>query len=317
MVFIDNSTQPLMLTSPVNVLQVVNKCYNLKTVEKGHSTVGHLSVNINDNIIAAEKSHNLLYGEILPEGVTKIFDSKHLDINNAKIVMDLGMGLGKVLVQAYLQYPHVDELIGVEISTGRYEKSVKALRTLSVKLSAQMFKPLYEPQYCMTENLTANSQIITRSPQIVSKIPPMESKSVLDTSSKIFSGKKSILKPKKLRVDLTPYFSSTKLKPSILKNKRKRRIYFCNGDLFECGIWTSKIAEADIILLETTFEETLIPKLKLLLLTMKRNARLLTYLDLYDSDSNFKRLPCNTVSDRIFTSWAPLKGHRFHLWKRV
>lgn len=68
-----------------------------------------------------------MYGEVLTEGVAKLFDSKHLDIANAKVLFDFGMGTGKACVQAFFQYPHLQRVVGVEISPSRYQISVKAV----------------------------------------------------------------------------------------------------------------------------------------------------------------------------------------------
>jgi hypothetical protein len=294
-----------MLPSAINIVQTLNNCYKIESIEKGHLTIGHTSLKEEDKIKAIEKKCDLLYGEILPEGVTKIFDSQHLDINNANLVIDLGMGLGKILIQTYLQYPHVKELIGVEISTGRYEKSVDALSNLSTRLCATLTKFPYERKHSMTEILFnshdgANSTV---------KIDPL----LLGIKKNHRPGT-PILKRKKPKNVYMPYYQSNKVN----RGKLQRHIHFCNGNLFEFGIWRTKIGEADIILIETTFPSSCIPKLKRLLLLMKRNARLLTYLNLFDdNDVNFRRLEHNTANDTITTTWAPSSGYRFHLWKRL
>lgn len=42
---------------------------------------------------------SLLYGEVLPEGVCKLLDSNHADAANARVLVDLGMGTGKLCLQ--------------------------------------------------------------------------------------------------------------------------------------------------------------------------------------------------------------------------
>ncbi len=61
---------------------------------------------------------SLLYGEVLPSGVTKLLDSIHLDASRAHVLYDLGCGIGKLAVQAWLQWPHLTKVVGVEVSGG-------------------------------------------------------------------------------------------------------------------------------------------------------------------------------------------------------
>jgi hypothetical protein len=48
------------------------------------------------------------YGELLPEGVDKMLDAQHLDGRNGAFLLDLGMGLGKLAIQAWLQFPNLE-----------------------------------------------------------------------------------------------------------------------------------------------------------------------------------------------------------------
>ena len=51
---------------------------------------------------------SLLFGEVLPDGVSKMLDSDHLDASNATVLYDLGMGCGRLCMQAFLEYPNLD-----------------------------------------------------------------------------------------------------------------------------------------------------------------------------------------------------------------
>lgn len=83
----------------------------------------------NMNIVNTKKI-NFTYGEILQEGVTMICDEKHLNIYNAKKVLDFGSGLGKVCVQIFLNYPGVKEIIGFELYKPRFDISLNILGKL-------------------------------------------------------------------------------------------------------------------------------------------------------------------------------------------
>ena len=43
---------------------------------------------------------------------------------------DLGMGPGKMLIQAYLQFPNLTCCMGVELAKGRYQLAENNIRTL-------------------------------------------------------------------------------------------------------------------------------------------------------------------------------------------
>jgi SAM-dependent methyltransferase len=49
------------------------------------------------------------------------FGPSRLDIGNASVVFDLGMGTGKILIQAFLQFRNLRYIFGIELSSGRYK----------------------------------------------------------------------------------------------------------------------------------------------------------------------------------------------------
>jgi precorrin-6B methylase 2 len=46
--------------------------------------------------------------------------SSHLDASSHSVMYDLGMGTGKVLIQAFLQFRNLRYVYGIELSLGRY-----------------------------------------------------------------------------------------------------------------------------------------------------------------------------------------------------
>ena len=102
--------------------------------ETGHRTKGHLSLTEDDRETAKSTRCSLLYGELLPRGVNKVrrprmdlvllmqaLSSDHLNALSAKVLFDLGMGTGKVVIQAFLQFRNLQYVYGVELSVGRYK----------------------------------------------------------------------------------------------------------------------------------------------------------------------------------------------------
>lgn len=49
------------------------------------------------------------------------FGDDHLAAANASVLFDLGMGAGKVAVQAFVQFRNLKYVYGVELSLGRYK----------------------------------------------------------------------------------------------------------------------------------------------------------------------------------------------------
>lgn len=62
---------------------------------------------------------------------SQAFGDDHLAAANASVLFDLGMGAGKVAVQAFVQFRNLKYVYGVELSLGRY-KYVKYQSILSI-----------------------------------------------------------------------------------------------------------------------------------------------------------------------------------------
>eukprot|EP01083_Nonionella_stella_P082632 228120_1 len=80
---------------------------------------------------AHENGNSLLYGEIMPRGISKLLDGDHLNCNNARVLCDLGMGFGKLILQAFIEFPHLTEVIGIELSSSRFQIACKNARSFS------------------------------------------------------------------------------------------------------------------------------------------------------------------------------------------
>ncbi len=116
---------------------VLFKIYGNAVQETGHLTRGHVCLTESDRLHAQFVKVSLLYGELLPRGTNKVtllrlkndfwsrfgqaFGSRRLDAGRADVLFDLGMGTGKILVQAFLQFKNLKYVYGVELSVGRYK----------------------------------------------------------------------------------------------------------------------------------------------------------------------------------------------------
>jgi SAM-dependent methyltransferase len=80
----------------------------------------------------------LLYGELLPDGVSKVLLPSHLGgaLSNANgaLVLELGSGSGKVALQTFLQCPNVRRVFGVELVSSRHAIAENAMQRLAAAL---------------------------------------------------------------------------------------------------------------------------------------------------------------------------------------
>ena len=99
--------------------------------ETGHRTQGHLCVTAEDKATAKRVGARLLYGEMLPRGVNRACGPRRLHAAECETFYDLGMGLGKVCIQVFVQFPHLKLVYGVELSRARYEAAAENARLLA------------------------------------------------------------------------------------------------------------------------------------------------------------------------------------------
>jgi len=116
--------------SMTDIRSAMNSAYGKETFQTGY-TDGHTCIIDSDKNTASEAGASLLYGELLPIGVTKLMNQYHLRAGSAKTLMDLGMGTGKLVIQAFLQYPNLTRVSGIELSESRYGIAEKAVLELA------------------------------------------------------------------------------------------------------------------------------------------------------------------------------------------
>ncbi len=80
----------------------------------------------------ARRNHaSLLFGEVLPEGVCKLLDDHHLDAGHAERMVDLGCGFGKLVLQAFLTYPNLISVTGIELCASRFQEAKRRMAALA------------------------------------------------------------------------------------------------------------------------------------------------------------------------------------------
>lgn len=121
------------------------KIYGFVIQETGHKTRGHESLTEKDIAMIESGKSSLLYGELLPRGANKALSPKKLSANFGRCLFDLGMGTGKLAIQAFLQFCNLKYVYGIELSVGRFQIAVEAAFNLVNLLGRENFSIIYYP----------------------------------------------------------------------------------------------------------------------------------------------------------------------------
>lgn len=111
-------------------LNAMRLAYGKETRQTGY-TDGHTCIVDSDKSRASEAGASLLYGEVLPEGVLKLMDEHHLRAGAGKVLFDLGMGTGKLVMQSFIQFTNLTRVVGVELSHSRFAIAEAAVLELA------------------------------------------------------------------------------------------------------------------------------------------------------------------------------------------
>lgn len=137
---------------------ILFKIYGNSIQETGHLTKGHICLTENDRKNAIAVKGSLLYGELLPRGVNKALGSARMAANNAAVLFDLGMGTGKVLIQAFLQFKNLRYVYGIELSAGRYKIAEEALLKMVHLLGSENYQIQVSPgKFIIVRESVSNS----------------------------------------------------------------------------------------------------------------------------------------------------------------
>ncbi|MDR3741757.1 MAG: hypothetical protein P4L40_22285, partial [Terracidiphilus sp.] len=65
-----------------------------------------------------------------PAGITKLLSVDYLSAGTGSVLFDLGMGVGKFVLQAFVQYPNLKYIVGIELAESRFNVAEQALLRL-------------------------------------------------------------------------------------------------------------------------------------------------------------------------------------------
>ena len=120
----DNNNNNCSSSSNGNVDNIGQKRGSL---ERGHQLKGHRILRSSDCNMANKCKSSLLYGEFTARGLNKALDENHLKAHRScRIMYDMGMGVGKAAMQAFLQCVNMERVVGIELTSGRYSIAVEA-----------------------------------------------------------------------------------------------------------------------------------------------------------------------------------------------
>lgn len=143
---------PGLPTPPAVVEGLVRAFGKDKIGETGYDIAATRCCTENEKAEARKRGQSLLYGEMLPDGVSKALHPSRLGqplIGDAATVLELGMGSGTVAAQIFLQCASVRHVLGVELVRSRYEIAEAAFGRL----------PAAEPSKYRIQSSQAGDQI--------------------------------------------------------------------------------------------------------------------------------------------------------------
>eukprot|EP00927_Polykrikos_kofoidii_P051228 TRINITY_DN45013_c0_g1_i1.p1 TRINITY_DN45013_c0_g1~~TRINITY_DN45013_c0_g1_i1.p1 ORF type:complete len:452 (-),score=96.26 TRINITY_DN45013_c0_g1_i1:76-1335(-) len=121
---------------PAEVKALLTEAFGDEYGKTGHDLAGHVVIGEADIAGLLDKGHHssLLYGELLPEGVTMLEDALFSGRPESAIaggqVLELGCGTGKVALQMFLSLRR--DVYGVELAHSRWELARDAMHKLAV-----------------------------------------------------------------------------------------------------------------------------------------------------------------------------------------
>lgn len=309
------------MLSTQRISSVIHHLYNIDDDERGHATIGHVCISSNDKFLAQQCNSDLLYGEILPIGVSRALDEQHLNAYNACVLYDLGSGCGKLAIQAFLQFSNLQYVCGIELSQSRSHKAFDALQRLNCKYG----KPILQQQQYSHNNQTNMLRMNIFNSDVLTNQQNNNEYIVDDTISSNES-----------KEAYTDNSYNTKHIFQRHGSNGIRTLELINGNMFDV---INNIHRADIIICETKIPESNYINLCQLINHCKIGCRILTYEDLdnvwnnklhnnieHDNDDilhmigqyPLQQLPINiSQNDRFETSWSVNNGAHFYLYKKV
>jgi hypothetical protein len=124
----------VVASTPGRVIETMHEVYDdfLELDREDNVSIsGQMKLSPSDNHVFAQLKSSSVYGEIRPSGVTKMMELFLKANPDATCLADLGMGLGKLALQVFLQYPKLTRVVGVEMMRRRTEYGFAALSKLN------------------------------------------------------------------------------------------------------------------------------------------------------------------------------------------
>jgi len=309
---------------------------DVTSVSEGHAAVREAEVISNKNDVA-----KLTFGEILHSGVSKMLDN--LGASKKKSLQDLGCGPAKVMLQAFLMYPNLTDVTGVELAKGRYLLAEKNFRELV--LHGYQGREFFISEYIELKTMRVTELTPDRN-------PGMTAKDGFKVGDRVDFFDENI--PEKIKqngchraiitrvlhnngvptynVKLEMGGKLASIKSMLLSTRLRfynvsRDRLFLPGTARSISIWFGNLFDmpgafnADICILETDFPL----EMRISLIDGLKNSpigtKFLTYHDLkmwhgiYDHNL-IKQIDLSIYDNsRYLTSWS--QGWRFYIWERV
>jgi len=234
-----------------------------------------------DTLAVQSANASTAFGELTPSGVEKMLDSAHLDGASASVMYDLGMGLGRLIIQSFLQHPNLKKVIGVELCPSRAAVAFAALRELAK-----------DPRYRFEQNSDGSRlRVIERSSLAENK----EEKAL----SRSGSGGVSSSSKEEKKADTPAAWTAV-----LPKTTRYLELRCC--DLFTCK---DALEDAQIVVLETAFPGSMYTKVAEFTAQFPKATRMMTYTALdcfYSYNSSYTGLSGSSSSDQRKMPWDVL-----------
>lgn len=261
------------------VVKRLQKIYKSReVVERGSLIAGHRCITPQDVKEACARNSDLLYGEVLPSGVDKMLDANHLNAGNARVLYDLGMGLGKAALQAHLQYPNLVKIVGVELAFSRAEHAFNALRQASAE--------------------DDRKQVVVSQSELV----------------RIVAVTGATVQGKHLEERKQEASKPVRHKPLNLIEFRRQNLFDAK-DASEADILILETKFNPSCWVELALYLTSTVKMGARMLTYENLN--IVYQE-HGLPNPFEQLEINVgEDDRFFTSWATKRGHHFFIWRRI
>jgi len=130
------SPNPAGLPTPPAVLASLVKAFGTHKIgETGYDIAAARCCSEAEKSEARQRGSSLLYGEMLPDGVSKALHMDRLGgaLADGSVVLELGMGGGTVAAQIFFQCQKVRHVLGVELVRSRYQIAEAALQRLATE----------------------------------------------------------------------------------------------------------------------------------------------------------------------------------------